>query len=72
MVNLTSLAALASAPLFINISATLSPSLIRAAMCNGVSSDYRTSKTKQNIAQSRIPLHKLVKCRMECGMSLER
>jgi len=36
--TLTSLGALTSAPLFISISATLSPSLIRAAMCNGVSS----------------------------------
>jgi len=35
---LTSLAAFTSAPLLINISATFSPSLIRAAMCNGVSS----------------------------------
>jgi len=36
--TLTSLGALTSAPLLISISATLSPSLIRAAMCNGVSS----------------------------------
>lgn len=48
-VNLTSLAALTSAPLFINISATLSPSLIRAAMCNGVSSAYRTSKQDKTL-----------------------
>ena len=36
--KLTSLGALTSAPLLISISATFSPSLIRAARCNGVSS----------------------------------
>ena len=36
--TLTSLGALTSAPLLISISATFSPSLIRAARCNGVSS----------------------------------
>lgn len=42
--TLTSLGALTSAPLFINISATFSPSLIRAAMCNGVSSAYNKNR----------------------------
>ena len=42
--TLTSLGALTSAPLFINISATFSPSLIRAAICNGVSSAYNKNR----------------------------